>query len=170
MIVRTLGLGAASVFAFTLVFGTAALIATDFVGVDGMKAALQTPAAPAAAATVRLGQQLDGVANLTFFAKAAVPGTPYMVQTGSVYASIGSFLAGSPERQWCYLNRKEQDAVVVNRVDLATRNGPAAPAFVSASQIPADVAALFGMSPEELAALGPAYCRFGAAPRERAGE
>lgn len=170
MIARALGLLTALGLTTTLVTGAAVLIASDFVDVTMAKAVLVPTAPPPAAPGDELLERLQRVQNLTFFEEEKVPGTALTVMTSTAYASVEALLAGQAVRQWCYVNRGEPGTAIASRVDLAKRSADAPAVFATAGQVPANLARLFGLSAEELVALGPRYCRFDKMPAVRAAE
>ena len=165
-VVRFLGLCMATAMSVLMVVGAIGLVFLDFA-----RSSQNTPIGSAdnvpddpvpSEEESRRGDligRLEQMRDLTFFEEKKVPGSDITIMTGTAYRSVENLLADKFERQWCYVHHGIAGSAFGNRVDLGSRNGTNSPKYVSADDIAEDQAALFDLTPNELAAYARIYCK-----------
>ena len=162
---RVLGLMVATAISAVMVSGAVGLVVMDFTRAtfDQPRTSSPPPVEQETGDQTRRDDvmgRLEQMSTLNFFKEEKVPGTGLLIMTGTAYGSVSDLIADRSAKKWCYLQRKETGSVFGNRIDLGQQDGPGAPQFVSPDKIARDHAALFGTTPDKLAAYARQYCRF----------
>jgi hypothetical protein len=186
--IRILGYSAATLLVTASSIGIVAIIASGFVGEDGVRRAFdamfaQTPAAsspgvPAPAPVAGVPALIPNAivplrptesqprefaprSEINFFEKVPVEGTDYVVHTGGAYNAVADIEAARPVRQWCYTSVPSGTPGMVGRIDLGKQDGDAPPVFTPLETFIALKPSLGGLTPARLVEIARSHCRFG---------
>jgi len=103
--------------------------------------------------------ELENVDEVNLF-RTELDDTGLRVTTGIRYADVKAVNAGQPEYAWCYVMSGRTGSAADNRISLGQQTGFEAPVYVSADSITREDAALFNLTPSEIAAVAARSCRF----------
>lgn len=101
---------------------------------------------------------LNKVEGLSLFLQSTIEPSGHVVTTGASFASSQDVIAGTTEKQWCYLTIGSGQ--VSKRLTLGKQDGNTAPAFESLDGLSPNDLSQIGLDAYTLELAARAHCRF----------
>lgn len=164
--IRILGITFATALTTVSAAGILAIIAADFLGMDGVISLWQlalggAPQKVSQANSAAGAGEFKPEKEIHFFEQVPVDGTDLVVLTGAAYASVADVESKRPLRQWCYINIALGSPSIHGRIDLGSQTGNDKPVYTPREGLAAADLKGHGLDADRLVLLARTHCRFG---------